>query len=1046
MKKKDKKATESPTQSEIIDNYITDLEKKDKKQKRKKRLPSFKRRRRFVMPIIIVIVLILTLSGLVYFDIVNPKEVLNLIVPETSSKIIDISSETLSEPPTISSEENAPSPSRPGKLFGTTVVPEEDFSLLNAKEEFGAIANEIKGNGFTTVFIPLNAKMSLFTDTQVGKEAIISVCEAAHSSNLTVFGILDVTELAGGDPTETKSSQFILKKALELAEIKGLDGIMLSGLETANQNDDFKTHLLLGTLSGFKEYRQNLLTALVKNLSETIHQKNPTMLIGSVCDSVYATQDVLQTGLNTECDSQLLRDKNADVLLWMNDGYFDIVFVNADTTTNSKTLPFEDLVNWWSKNTPPTCDLGFILSSDLALKGEGDWNNPDQLGRQLNILNEINRYVFSFNSYSALKNDTSGSSNLVYKYLKGEVEDDYVMKELSITSPAKTDFSTYDNSVAIIGASDPNFPLILNGKEAERTEDGYFSLQLDLKVGNNKFTFEHKGTTKIFNINYRYVVIKSYSPASSLKLEGGSTILVKATARTGSSVTASLNGKTATLEITEGEKYSDFSIYSGALTLPEGKEKDVFLGNIKFKGSHNGVKESFLGGSITVLKKEPEPSSEPVTSSPETSAEEISSDGESKNPAATVTSNSNPVSVGNTLIAEVSKYQVETFDGDKVNDLSQPYNSYLPKGTLDYCSENTIYDSSSGNTYRLLRYGKRVYTVSKGIKNIKTYRGTLPSTNKLSVNSVSTGGSHTIIRFGTAWKAPFTLELSPQKYQSKTGSLRGTISSATFNYIDITFSYASKFRGSLETIKNSPVFSRAQIIKNTSSYTLRLYLKKTGAFYGWTASYNKSGELVFEFLNPAKATKANNKYGGRLDGITIAVDPGHGGSDPGAVGSVSNSALTESNRSLLLAKMIKERLESIGATVVMTRTTDVSLTPDERILKVRNAKPNLAVSVHRNAATKATARGFSAHYFNPYTKLAADKIRTHTQASGKYTSTKTEWHVFYMSRISSCPVVLTENGFMTNSNDFNNMKSDKWNRECADAIVAGIVDYFLTIG
>ena len=88
MKKKDKRAAEFPTQSEIIDNYITDLEKKDKNQKRKKCLPSFKRRRRFVMPIIIVIVLILTLSGLVYFDIVNPKEVLNLIVPETSSKII----------------------------------------------------------------------------------------------------------------------------------------------------------------------------------------------------------------------------------------------------------------------------------------------------------------------------------------------------------------------------------------------------------------------------------------------------------------------------------------------------------------------------------------------------------------------------------------------------------------------------------------------------------------------------------------------------------------------------------------------------------------------------------------------------------------------------------------------------------------------------------------------------------------------------------------------------------------------------------------------
>ena len=78
------------------------------------------------------------------------------------------------------------------------------------------------------------------------------------------------------------------------------------------------------------------------------------------------------------------------------------------------------------------------------------------------------------------------------------------MRELSITSPSKSDFLTYENSVAIIGASDPNFPLLLNGKEAERTADGYFSLQLDLKVGENKITFEHKGTTKTFKIQGKF--------------------------------------------------------------------------------------------------------------------------------------------------------------------------------------------------------------------------------------------------------------------------------------------------------------------------------------------------------------------------------------------------------------------------------------------------------------------------------------------------------------------------------------------------------------
>ena len=75
----------------------------------------------------------------------------------------------------------------------------------------------------------------------------------------------------------------------------------------------------------------------------------------------------------------------------------------------------------------------------------------------------------------------------------------------------------------------------------------------------------------------------------------------------------------------------------------------------------------------------------------------------------------------------------------------------------------------------------------------------------------------------------------------------------------------------------------------------------------------------------------------------------------------------------------------------------------------------------------------------------ADKIKKATAAAETYNSAKTAWHVFYMSRISNCPVVLTENGFMSNSTDFGNMKSDSWNSKCADAIVKGIVDYFLSI-
>ena len=1050
MKKKDEKQI-SPTESEIIDSYIKHLEKKDKNQKNKRHRPSFTRRLRIVLPIFIVLLVAVTAFLLYHFDIVDPVKWFN----GSASDVTVLSSETLSEPTesaenSETTENTETKAERPSKLFGATLVPDVDFPLTATSDELLALADEISANGFTTVLVNFNSGDTLFTDTEQGKATFTALSAAAREKGLAVYAVLDVSLLGGENILSNEATGYIIKNIENALGLEGVDGIMLSGVEYIHSENDFLNYIATGTLSGYENYRQNLLTTAVQRFEAAARKKAPQKLFGLITDGVYATKATLETGLDVTAETELLKDKNADVLLWMQKGYFDIVFVRANTTTTSSKLPFEKLVKWWSDNTPQNCDIGFILSSDLALKGEGDWKNPDQLGRQLKFLNEINRYVFCFNSYSALKTNTTGSTELVYKYLTGGVDEDYIMRELSVTSPKKSDITTYEKSISIIGASDPNFPLLLNGKEAERTADGYFSLQFDLKVGANKFTFEHKGVSKTYTVNYRYVVIKSYTPSSALKLDGSVSLMVTVLARRGSTVKAVLDGKTFALEMTEEQAYSDFAEYKGIVTMPEAKENAVSLGNIKFVGTHNGVTESFKGGKITVNKKPEEPSSAKESSevisggNGNSGDSDDGSDTPSNSNASTNSGGYKPV--GNKLVAEVTKYQIETFDGDKINDLSQPYNSYLPKGTLDYCDEDPIYDPSSGNTYRLLRYGKRVYTTSKGVANIRTMRGSLPETNKLSLSKFSYDGSHTVITLKTDWKAPFKLQLSPQKYYAATGSNRGTITSATFNYVDITFCYASKFDVALEEIAKSPVFSRAQIIKNSADYTLRLYLKKTGAFYGWTADYNSAGDLVFKFLNPKKATKSNNKYGGRLDGIKIVIDPGHGGSDPGAVGNVSNKDLTEANRSLLLSNMLKTKLESLGATVTMTRTTDVSLTSDERILKVRNANPDLAVSVHRNAATSASAKGFSAHYFTPYTKLAADKIKNATSAAGTYSSTKTEWHVFYMSRISNCPVVLTENGFMSNSTDFGNMKKKEWNEKCADAITKGIVDYFLSIG
>ena len=62
-----------------------------------------------------------------------------------------------------------------------------------------------------------------------------------------------------------------------------------------------------------------------------------------------------------------------------------------------------------------------------------------------------------------------------------------------------------------------------------------------------------------------------------------------------------------------------------------------------------------------------------------------------------------------------------------------------------------------------------------------------------------------------------------------------------------------------------------------------------------------------------------------------------------------------------------------------------------------------------------------------------------------YKSTTLKFHYYFMGRVSVCPVVLTENGFMSNRYDFDNIINDDINTQKAKAITKGIVEYFMSI-
>ena len=597
---------------------------------------------------------------------------------------------------------------------------------------------------------------------------------------------------------------------------------------------------------------------------------------------------------------------------------------------------------------------------------------------------------------------------------------------LNVTAPEKTSITVTQNTYTFTGTSDPEAELTLNGNTVSRKVDGSFTLTVELNIGANSFTFIHKDQQLTYNINYRYVVIKSYYPNSSASFSGGAPMEISATARAGSSVSANFCGQNLTLN-PDSSQSGEFIKYYATVSIPQNNNPyDVNLGKVTFYGVHNGISETFTSQNIICKKPDFILENDPNYN----------------------LSGGRYTDVGVGKIAEIVAYEAETFDAYSTNDLSKPTNNYLPKGTVDYSAQNYVYYKSGSETkeYAVLRCGLQVYTkkrskpLKENLQIVKEYVGILPDHNEIGIVSLENGTSHTTLTLDTMWKAPFYFNLNPVSYSS---SKNFAVSSQSYSYLDITFCYTTVLTGEISIPADNPIFSRAEIIQNSSDYTLRLHLKKTGGFYGWDAEYNANGQLVFEFLNPAKISTASNEYGYDLTGTKILIDVGHGGIDPGAVS--FSSTYTEAAQNLNLAYKLKAELESIGATVFMTRTDNSTSTSDQKLMMIKSLKPDYCIAIHHNSSSSSSANGFDSYYTNPFARNAAEYVYYYTSQTGIYSKSALGWHYYFMSRSRTCPVVLTENGYMSNKTDYSNIIDENINLQKAKAITKGIVEYFASI-
>jgi N-acetylmuramoyl-L-alanine amidase len=106
---------------------------------------------------------------------------------------------------------------------------------------------------------------------------------------------------------------------------------------------------------------------------------------------------------------------------------------------------------------------------------------------------------------------------------------------------------------------------------------------------------------------------------------------------------------------------------------------------------------------------------------------------------------------------------------------------------------------------------------------------------------------------------------------------------------------------------------------------------------------------------PAPPTAAERQRVDRL--IIVALDPGHGGEDPGAIGP---SGLREKDVVLALALQLRDKLNAVpGMRVMLTRDADFFVPLHERVRKARRVQADLFVSLHADAFMRPEARGAS---------------------------------------------------------------------------------------
>jgi len=803
------------------------------------------------------------------------------------------------------------------------------------------------------------------------------------------------------DPGNPAVSQLIADGVADIMNNYNIDGIHLDDYFYPSRNfPDNASFARYGSGMDRHDWRRENVNAMIRQLQATVRQINPDVRFGISPTAIWMNRANDARGSDTR-GMESFHALYADTRLWVLEGWVDYIAPQIYWYIGFEIADYERVLSWWEGLTAGTdVDLYVGLAIYREVQGRANWDG--EILRQLNrnaqssevrgsiffrythivgpVGDAVGRFYAQHLPQAPVNTPTPESAPVPEEsepvYDPYEVQEPeatpapiVVMDNLLVAQPSR-DFTVREAAgFNFFGSAVPDVPVYVNGQLiTNRTAEGFFSIFLPLTAGANSFTFTQEGQTPVTR------VVTNSGPALA-------TPTPPMTSPAVINVAPAANVWAATA--------SPFTLRA---TAPAGATVYAQIGgetirltqsNPNLTSTANNITPALFTGQFT-----------PNSNAPDYAITEIG------RPVYTMTWNGHTA----TATATGRIYQIG------------PYAPFYAEVTVDSA---WVFPqaTTTGGSHWMIHRGQRDRVISSngdwtrlqsGIwvesSNVRTWVDTgeicpiVAQAGHLSEGRYVTGEHEDIIKWNTT--------ITPVAY-------------AEFDGQELIVSIG--MQNVLPPIFYTPgntMFENIRIgtYNGVSAYfmTLKPEARLEGFYFEQTGN-----ELRLVLRRRRPLTPGNYP----LAGFTILLDAGHGDTDPGALGPMGTQ-LPESHLVLTYTQMIAQRLEILGADVVLVRDNDVLYTLQQRVNMSRNIKPDMFISIHANSTAETTnatnIHGFTMWHRNPNSLPLAEAFVDTMHYINPLTTRHKMVHQanHFVNRPVWAPSVIVEISFMNNIQDF----------------------------